>query len=149
MVLHTARYICSLDLFFHALTFQLRLSQCWKEMSNQRMSAYGSVFFTVCTSALVPSGLIFFVYLAASRFSSLWTFYRMFRLCHAILSDTYMPWRAVFSNAFSTENSLCYGTMTIDLNLWWHCCSCADLLWSKAKHCLLLTYRLYTKSEEC
>lgn len=48
-----------------------------------------------------------------SRFSSLWTFYFMFQLCHAILSKTYMPWRAEFSKAFSTENSRCYETMKL------------------------------------
>lgn len=48
-----------------------------------------------------------------SRFSSLWTFDFMFQLCHAILSKTYMPWRAEFSKAFSTENSRCYETMKL------------------------------------
>lgn len=48
-----------------------------------------------------------------SRFSSLWTFYFMFQLCHAILSKTYMPWRAEFSKAFSSENSRCYETMKL------------------------------------
>lgn len=87
-----------------------------------------------------------------SRFSSLWTFYFMFQLCHAILSKTYMPWRAEFSKAFSTENSRCYETMKLwnfrycdcDSTRYWRCCSSTELLSAvcRAQHCQLLACRL-------
>lgn len=87
-----------------------------------------------------------------SRFSSLWTFYFMFQLCHAILSKTYMPWRAEFSKAFSTENSRCYETMKLwnfrycdcDSTRYWRCRSSTELLSAvcRAQHCQLLACRL-------
>lgn len=87
-----------------------------------------------------------------SRFSSLWTFDFMFQLCHAILSKTYMPWRAEFSKAFSSENSRCYETMKLwnfrycdcDSTRYWRCCSSTELLSAvcRAQHCQLLACRL-------
>lgn len=87
-----------------------------------------------------------------SRFSSLWTFYFMFQLCHAILSKTYMPLRAEFSKAFSSENSRCYETMKLwnfrycdcDSTRYWRCCSSTELLSAvcRAQHCQLLACRL-------
>lgn len=71
-----------------------------------------------------------------SRFSSLWTFYFMFQLCHAILSKTYMPWRAEFSKAFSTENSRCYETMKL-----WNYETSVLWLWFNPILTLLLLYR--------
>lgn len=87
-----------------------------------------------------------------SRFSSLWTFCFMFQLCHAILSKTYMPLRAEFSKAFSSENSRCYETMKLwnfrycdcDSTRYWRCCSSTELLSAvcRAQHCQLLACRL-------
>lgn len=71
-----------------------------------------------------------------SRFSSLWTFDFMFQLCHAILSKTYMPWRAEFSKAFSTENSRCYETMKL-----WNYETSVLWLWFNPILTLLLLYR--------
>lgn len=91
--------------------------KCWRVnvTANQRVSA---VFFHC-----FAFWLIFTVCLAARSFSSLCTFYYVIQLWDAILSNSYTPWRAAFSNVFSTENSLSYATMTIetvfDLHLWW------------------------------
>lgn len=71
-----------------------------------------------------------------SRFSSLWTFDFMFQLCHAILSKTYMPWRAEFSKAFSSENSRCYETMKL-----WNYETSVLWLWFNPILTLLLLYR--------
>lgn len=120
-MLHTVWYICY-DIFsctdcsasFISMAKVINL-KCRRvnAAANQRMPAYSSVFFTLQLYVLVD-----FYCLAASSFSSLWTFCCIFQLCHAILSKTYMPWRAMFSNAFSTENSLCYDTMTIETVFW-------------------------------
>lgn len=99
---------CSLHLLWHFFSYwcfsfmYLSVESNKPEMSVCKChskAAYSSVFFTRSVD---------FYYLAASRFSSLWTFYCLSQLYHKILSNTPMPWRAVCSNAF-TEYSLCYG----------------------------------------